>query len=196
MNIAVFGMGYVGAVSAVCLARDGHELIGVDIDPDKLALLRQGQSPIVEEGIQELTQQVVDQGRLQVSDDVTEAISQTTLSFVCVGTPSRANGSQDMHAIEQVSAQIGTALARHDDYHVVVIRSTVRPGTVRERLLPILEQQSGKQVGKHFGLAFQPEFLREGSSIRDYDNPPFTVIGADSERSVDKIRPVFSHPPL
>jgi len=195
MNIAIFGMGYVGAVSAACLARDGHEVIGVDIDAHKLALLSQGQSPIVEEGIQELTQQVVTQGRLQVSDDVDEAISRTALSFVCVGTPSRPNGSQDMQAIEHVAAQIGAALAHHDHYHVVVIRSTVRPGTVTERLLPILEQHSGKQVGEHFGLAFQPEFLREGSSIRDYDNPPFTVIGADSARTLDTIRPVFSHLP-
>ena len=195
MNIAIFGMGYVGAVSAACLARDGHEVIGVDIDAHKLALLSQGQSPIVEEGIQELTQQVVTQGRLQVSDDVDQSVGRTELSFVCVGTPSRPNGSQDMQAIEHVAAQIGAALSHHDHYHVVVIRSTVRPGTVTEKVLPILEQHSGKRVGEHFGLAFQPEFLREGSSIRDYDNPPFTVIGADSEHTLNIIRPVFTHLP-
>lgn len=195
MNIAIFGMGYVGAVSAACLARDGHQVFGVDVDPTKLDLLRQGYSPIVEEGIQELTGNVVEQGRLTVTDNVDEAIGQCALSFVCVGTPSQPNGSQDLGAIEKVAAQIGEALARHDQYHVVVIRSTVRPGTVMDRVRPVLEQHSGKQLGEGFGLAFQPEFLREGTSIKDYDNPPFTVVGGDSQRTLDGIRPVFEHLP-
>lgn len=195
MNIAIFGMGYVGAVSAACLARDGHEVLGVDVDPGKLDLLRKGHSPIVEEGIQELTRQVVEAGRLQVSDDADAAVGRSDLSFVCVGTPSQANGSQDLGAIEHVAAQIGKAIARYDHYHVVVIRSTVRPGTVMERVRPVLEEHSGKRLGEHFGLAFQPEFLREGSSIRDYDNPPFTVVGADSQRTLDCVRPVFEHLP-
>ncbi|MDZ7803475.1 nucleotide sugar dehydrogenase [Thiohalophilus sp.] len=195
MNIAIFGMGYVGAVSAACLARDGHQVFGVDVDPTKLDLLRQGYSPIVEEGIQELTSNVVEQGRLTVTDNVDEAIGQCALSFVCVGTPSQPNGSQDLGAIEKVAAQIGEALARHDQYHVVVIRSTVRPGTVMDRVRPVLEQHSGKQLGEGFGLAFQPEFLREGTSIKDYDNPPFTVVGGDSQRTLDGIRPVFEHLP-
>ncbi|MDS4059852.1 MAG: UDP-glucose/GDP-mannose dehydrogenase family protein [Candidatus Contendobacter sp.] len=195
MKIAIFGMGYVGAVSAACLARDGHDVIGVDLDHHKLDLLRNGHSPIVEEGIQELTRHVVEAGRLTVTDDVKDAIARAELSFVCVGTPSRPNGSQDLSAIERVAAQVGEALAEIDDYHVVVVRSTVKPGTVTERVKPILEQHSGKQVGEYFGLGFQPEFLREGSSIKDYDHPPFTVIGADSERSLARVRPVFEHLP-
>jgi len=195
MNISIFGMGYVGAVSAACLARDGHKVIGVDVDPTKLELLRQGRSPIVEEGIQELTRDVVAQGRLTVTDNVEESIGGSALSFVCVGTPSQPNGSQDLKAIEHVAAQIGDALARHDHYHVVVIRSTVRPGTVMSRVLPVLEEHSGKKLGEGFGLAFQPEFLREGTSIRDYDNPPFTVVGGDSRRTLDCIKPLFEHLP-
>jgi len=195
MNIAIFGMGYVGAVSAACLARDGHDVIGVDIDPNKLDLLRKGHSPIVEEGIQELTSQVVKAGRLQVSDNVDEAIGGSAISFICVGTPSLPNGSQNLGAIEHVVGQIGESIGRHDHYHVVVIRSTVRPGTVMDKVRPILEERSGKRLGEGFGLAFQPEFLREGTSIRDYDNPPFTVVGGDSQRTLDCIRPVFEHLP-
>ncbi|TDY03766.1 nucleotide sugar dehydrogenase [Thiohalophilus thiocyanatoxydans] len=195
MNISIFGMGYVGAVSAACLARDGHNVIGVDVDPTKLELLRQGQSPIVEEGIQELTREVVEQGRLTVTDNADESIGGSTLSFVCVGTPSQPNGSQDLKAIEHVAAQIGAALAGHDHYHVVVIRSTVRPGTVMSRVRPVLEAHSGKKLGEGFGLAFQPEFLREGTSIRDYDNPPFTVVGGDCNRTLDCIKPLFEHLP-
>ena len=195
MNISIFGMGYVGAVSAACLARDGHNVIGVDVDPTKLELLRQGQSPIVEEGIQELTREVVEQGRLTVTDNADESIGGSTLSFVCVGTPSQPNGSQDLKAIEHVAAQIGDALAGHNHYHVVVIRSTVRPGTVMSRVRPVLEAHSGKKLGEGFGLAFQPEFLREGTSIRDYDNPPFTVVGGDSGRTLECIKPLFEHLP-
>ncbi|MFP4080347.1 MAG: nucleotide sugar dehydrogenase [Ectothiorhodospira sp.] len=195
MNIAIFGMGYVGAVSAACLARDGHHVIGVDVDPGKLDLLRRGHSPIVEEGIQELTADVVSKGRLQVTNDVDEAIRGTAISFICVGTPSLPNGSQDLGAIEHVASQIGDALARTDNYHVAVIRSTVRPGTVMERVRPLLERHSGKTLGLGFGLAFQPEFLREGTSIRDYDNPPFTVVGGDSQRTLDCVKPVFEHLP-
>jgi len=195
MKIAIFGMGYVGAVSAACLARDGHDVLGVDIDQGKLELIRKGHSPIVEEGIQELTSQVVQAGRLQVSDNVDEAVGSSALSFICVGTPSQPNGSQDLRAIEHVVGQIGESIGRHDHYHVVVIRSTVRPGTVMDRVKPILEERSGKRLGEGFGLAFQPEFLREGTSIRDYDNPPFTVVGGDSQRTLDCIRPVFEHLP-
>lgn len=195
MRIAIFGMGYVGAVSAACLARDEHEVVGVDLDPGKLDLLRKGHSPIVEEGIQELTRQVVDAGRLQVTDAADDAIRHSDLSFICVGTPSQANGSQDLGAIENVAAQIGEAIRRYDHYHVVVVRSTVRPGTVMDKVRPVLEERSGKRMGEGFGLAFQPEFLREGSSIRDFDNPPFTVVGADSERTLNSVRPLFEHLP-
>lgn len=195
MKIAIFGMGYVGAVSAACLARDGHEVIGVDIDKHKLDLLRSGRSPIIEEGIQELTTEVVAAGRLTVTDDVRQAIESTDVSFVCVGTPSQRNGSQDLQAIEKVATQIGLALANIENYHVLVLRSTIKPGTTINMVKPILEGRSGKQVGESFGLAFQPEFLREGSSISDYDNPPFTVVGGDSQRTLEHVKPIFEHLP-
>jgi GDP-mannose 6-dehydrogenase len=195
MRISVFGLGYVGAVSMACLARDGHHVLGVDIDSNKLDLLREGRSPIVEEGIQELTADVVASGRVSVTTSATEAVRDTDLSFVCVGTPSRPNGSQDLSAIRRLSEQLGAALADKDGYHVIVIRSTVQPGTLRREIIPLLEQHSGKQAGGAFSVCFQPEFLREGSSIRDYDNPPYTILGADDEAAVAPLRELFGHLP-
>ncbi len=192
-RISIFGLGYVGAVSLACLARDGHTVIGVDIDPAKLELIRSRKSPILEEGIQELMRDVVNSGRVSVSHDAAEAIAATELSFVCVGTPSAANGSQDLTAILRLAEQIGAALARKREFHTIVIRSTVQPGTVEEKIAPILERASGKKSGVHFGLCFQPEFLREGSSIRDYDHPPYTVVGANCEAAVEVVRQVFAH---
>jgi GDP-mannose 6-dehydrogenase len=195
MRISIFGLGYVGAVSMACLARDGHTVVGVDVDPLKLDLIRSGRSPIVEEGIQELMQQVVASGRVEVTNDVAEAIRSTELSFVCVGTPSSSNGSQDLNAIRRVVAAIGNALASKPDGHVVTIRSTVQPGTVDETIRPALEASSGKIADRDFGLCFQPEFLREGTSIKDYDNPPFTVIGTRSEAAAATLRAVYGHLP-
>jgi GDP-mannose 6-dehydrogenase len=195
MRLSVFGMGYVGAVSAACLARDGHEVIGVDIDPHKLDLIRKGESPIIEEGIRELMQTVVRAGRLRVTDDVHQAIGESEVSFVCVGTPALPNGSQDLGALQRLSEQLGKALGAKNAHHVVVVRSTVRPGTMDSVVRPLLETASGKRCGEGFSLAFQPEFLREGSSIRDYDNPPFTVVGSDSPRAIDSLRTLFGRLP-
>jgi GDP-mannose 6-dehydrogenase len=195
MRISIFGLGYVGAVSLACLARDGHDLTGCDIDENKLALIRRGQSPIVEEGIQALTESVVKSGRVTLTTDAASAVAASDLSFVCVGTPPLPNGSQDLRAIERLMEQVGTALRVKSDYHLVVIRSTVRPGTLESLVKPILERRSGKQAWRDFGLAFQPEFLREGSSIRDYDQPPFTVVGTPSERDAGILRELFGHLP-
>ncbi|HWJ04852.1 MAG TPA: UDP-glucose/GDP-mannose dehydrogenase family protein [Steroidobacteraceae bacterium] len=193
MKISIFGLGYVGAVSMACLARDGHQVVGVDLDPLKLDLIRSGRSPIVEEGIQELTAQVVASGRVQVTDDVAAAVRETELSFICVGTPSSPNGSQDLSAVRRVSEQIGAALKDKPGYHTVVMRSTIQPGSMAEVVQAGLEATSGKKAGVDFGLGFQPEFLREGTSIKDYDNPPFTVIGTDDPRAADVLRQVFGH---
>jgi len=193
MKISIFGLGYVGAVSMVCLGRDGHEVVGVDLDPVKLDLLRQGRSPIVEEGIQELTAQVVSSGRIRVTDDVADAVRSTSLSFICVGTPSSPNGSQDLSAVGRVAEQIGSALRDKTEYHTVVMRSTIQPGSMDEVVRSGLEASSGKQANVDFGLGFQPEFLREGSSIQDYDNPPFTVIGTEDSRAAEVVRQVFGH---
>jgi GDP-mannose 6-dehydrogenase len=195
MRISVFGMGYVGAVSAACLARDGHTVIGVDVDPLKLELIRSGRSPIVEEGIQELTKEVVQAGRLIVTDNVAQAIADTELSFVCVGTPSSPNGSQDLSAIRRVMQSIGEAIGKKSAFHTVILRSTVQPGTIDEIMTPILEKASGKKADVDFGAGFQPEFLREGTSIKDYDNPPFTVIGTKSEKSAQVLKSLFEHLP-
>jgi GDP-mannose 6-dehydrogenase len=192
-RISIFGLGYVGAVSLACLARDGHRVIGVDIDPVKLGLIRDRKSPILEEGIQELMRDVVDSGRVSVTNDAMQAMRDTELSFVCVGTPSAPNGSQDLTAILRLAEQIGAALKLKREFHTIVIRSTVQPGTVEEKIEPILERASGKKSGVDFGLCFQPEFLREGSSIRDYDHPPYTVIGGNCEAAVNVVREVFQH---
>jgi GDP-mannose 6-dehydrogenase len=178
-----------------CLARDGHQVVGVDVSPYKLDLIRSGRSPIVEDGVQELTRDVVASGRVSVTDDVAAAVKQTDLSFVCVGTPSSPNGSQDMSAIKRVMESIGRALASKSSFHVVVLRSTVQPGTLDEIVRPILERESNKKSDEDFGLAFQPEFLREGTSIKDYDNPPLTIVGTRSERTAAVVREVFGHLP-
>jgi GDP-mannose 6-dehydrogenase len=194
-RISIFGLGYVGAVSLACLARDGHEVTGVDIDPSKLALLQSGQAPIVEAGIQELTRAVMRGGTVNVTDNVRHAVLTTDVSFVCVGTPSARNGSQDLGAITRIATQLGNALRDKESRHVIVIRSTVQPGTVEEVIQPAIEEASGLKAGKDFSLCFQPEFLREGTSIRDYDNPPFTVVGATDDYGFEMLRSVFGELP-
>ena len=193
MKISIFGLGYVGAVSMACLARDGHDVVGADLDPLKLDLIRSGRSPIVEEGIQDLTAEVVKSGRVTVTDDVAAAVHATQLSFICVGTPSSPNGSQDLSAVRRVSEQIGAALKDKPGYHTVIMRSTLQPGAMETVVKAGLESASGKKADVDFGLGFQPEFLREGTSIKDYDNPPFTVIGTDDERAASVLREVFGH---
>jgi GDP-mannose 6-dehydrogenase len=195
MRISILGLGYVGAVSAGCLARDGHEVIGCDIDPDKLTLIREGRTPIIEAGMAELMADVARSGRLSVTDDATDAVQRSDLSFICVGTPSLPNGGQDLTAVRRLAQQIGAGIRAKAGRHLLVVRSTVLPGTVDEEIRPLIEEHSGKKVGEGFGLGFQPEFLREGSSIKDYDNPPFTVVGVDGERSAEILRDLFGHLP-
>ena len=195
MKISIFGLGYVGTVSLGCLVRDGHELIGVDIDQTKLDLIAQGHSPIIEEGMQALMADAANSGRVQVTPNAEESILNSDVSFICVGTPSQPNSSQNLNYIERVSEQIGTALKKKDAYHLVVIRSTVFPGTLNNIIKPILEKHSGKRCCEHFDLCFQPEFLREGSSIKDYDNPPYTIVGTDSERAAETMKEIFGHLP-
>lgn len=195
MKISIFGLGYVGAVSLACLARDEHEVTGVDIDRTKLGLIEAGKSPIVETGIMELMQEVVASGRVRVTDDAAAAIAATELSFVCVGTPSQANGSQNLDALIRLSEQIGEALKSKAEPHTVVVRSTVQPGTVEEVVTPLIEEHSGKRAGRDFSVCFQPEFLREGSSVKDYDNPPMTVVGVSEDRAAERLETLFGHLP-
>lgn len=195
MNISIFGLGYVGAVSLACLARDGHHVIGVDVDSAKLQLIADGQTPVVEEGMVQLMAETVASGRISVTTDAAQALQDSELSLICVGTPSAPNGSQDQSAVLRLAEQLGTALRRLDRPHVFVMRSTVVPGTVEGVLRETLERASGKPEGEHFYLCFQPEFLREGTSIRDYDNPPFTIVGANHEEPVRRLRTLFGHLP-
>jgi GDP-mannose 6-dehydrogenase len=191
MKISIFGLGYVGAVSLACLSRDGHDVIGVDIDPGKLALIKEGKTPVVEEGMVDLMAQVALSGRVTVTLDAKMAVQGSDLSLVCVGTPSAPNGSQDQTAMLGLAEEIGMAIRFKDAPHVVVFRSTLVPGTVEDVLRPIIEAKSGKKDGEGFFLCFQPEFLREGSSIRDYDKPPFTVVGANHPYPVALLRALF-----
>src|SRR5262245_59897011 len=162
MRVCVIGLGYVGAVTAVCLARDGHSVLGIDLDPVKLDLLRRGQPPIIEEGLHDVTRAAADSVRLGVADRVDERIAGCDLIFVCVGTPSAPNGSQNLVAVERVAEQIGAALKAAKGFPVVVVRSTIYPGTTDTVVRPLLEKSSGKVANRDFGLCFQPEFLREG----------------------------------
>ncbi len=195
MRISIFGLGYVGAVSFACLARDGHSVIGVDVDPVKLELIRSGKTPVVEEGMVDLMARVAASGRVSVTTDVIQAVLDSELSLICVGTPSAPNGSQDQSAILKLAHDLGRAMRGKADRHVFVFRSTLVPGTVEDVLRPIIESESGKRDGEGFHVCFQPEFLREGTSIRDYDRPPFTVIGANAVVPVTRLRELFGHLP-
>lgn len=177
MKISVFGLGYVGTVSAGCFASQGHKVIGVDPVRTKIDLINSGRPPIIEADISEIISTMVSRGSLRATDDSTEAVLSTDVSFICVGTPSQSNGNLDLRYIRRVCDEIGTALKTKKNWHVVAIRSTVLPGTVRKIVIPILEEASGKYAGKDFGVCHNPEFLREGSAVKDFNAPPKTVIG-------------------
>lgn len=191
-TVSIFGLGYVGSVSAACLAAEGVNVIGVDVSDIKRDLINAGKSPIVEEGLDELMAAGVRRGAITATDDVAGAIRDSQISFICVGTPSNANGSLDLAAVERVAASIGEALATKDERHVVVVRSTMLPGSTEERVIPALERASGKRAGQDFDVCYNPEFLREGSSIRDFAHPPFTVIGAESTETVGKVAALYA----
>lgn len=192
MLISVFGIGYVGAVSCGCLAQLGHQVIGVDTATDKLAMLRGGRSPIVEAEIDRIIADAVAAGSLSATADAAEAVARTDVSFISVGTPGTADGSLSMRAVEQVAGEIGRALRGKTNTHAVVMRSTVPPGTAEERVIPILERESGQRHGTGFRYYSNPEFLREGSSVRDFRAPPFTLIGAASADDAAVLRKIYA----
>ncbi|MDB6172538.1 MAG: GDP-mannose 6-dehydrogenase [Chthoniobacteraceae bacterium] len=177
MNVSIFGLGYVGAVTAGCLVRDGHTVVGVDTDERKLAFMRDGKAPIHEEGVDALIREAIESGRLTVTNDCEKAVNETAISLVCVGTPSAPDGSLGTLYVTKVCEEIGDAIRGKESFHTVVIRSTVVPGTTIELLKPILEKHAGDSP---FGLAMNPEFLREGTSIKDFYDPPYTVVGTES----------------
>ena len=193
MQLAVFGIGYVGCVSAACFARAGHEVIGCDVSQVKVDILNQGRSPIVEPGVEELLTDAVKQKRLRATTSSEEAINASDMSLVCVGTPGQPNGSLDLKYVKAVCQEIGQALAKKErPGHVIVMRSTMLPGTIHETVIPTLEVYSGKKHGKDFHVAINPEFLREGTSIYDFDHPPFTLIGADTTEAAEHLRLLYS----
>lgn len=191
-KISIFGLGYVGAVSAAVLADNGHEVIGVDVNPTKVNMVNAGQSPIIEEGMPELMAKGAEAGRIRATTDAATAVHATDMSIICVGTPSNHNGSLDLAYVETVCRQIGASLATKSDYHVVSARSTMLPGSTEEVVIPALEEASGKKNGRDFGVCFNPEFLREGSSIKDFYDPPFTVIGSEDGRAVEAVSDLYS----
>jgi GDP-mannose 6-dehydrogenase len=192
MRLSVFGIGYVGCVSAACFAKAGHNVIGVDVNPTKVGIINSGKSPIVETGIEELIAAMVSASRLSATTNSAEAIMNSDASLVCVGTPSNANGSLDLGHVKHVCEEIGAALKNKPGRHTVVIRSTMLPGTIESLVVPTLEQSSGKQAGKDFGVCINPEFLREGSSLKDFYAPPFTLIGADDEQTTALVRQLYA----
>ena len=185
MRISVFGLGYVGTVCAACLSSDGHDVIGVDVNATKIDLVNRGMSPIIEEEIGPLVAMAVAEGRLRATNDSRNAVLESELTMICVGTPSQSNGSLDLVHVRAVCGQIGTALKNKDGYHVVVVRSTMLPGSMRDVVLPALEEASGKNVERDFGLCINPEFMREGTAVWDFRHPPKTVIGEIDARSGD-----------
>jgi GDP-mannose 6-dehydrogenase len=195
MKICVLGLGYVGAVSAGCLAKDGHEVIGVDPERAKVDLINAGRSPIIEKDIGGIIQEQVAAGRLSATAEVSHAVRHTDLALVCVGTPSQANGGIDLKFVKRVCEQIGEAIQTHPGAPVIVMRSTMLPGTMREVVVPILEKTSQKKAGEEFGLCINPEFLREGTAVHDYYHPPKTVIGEVNRASGDLLAAVYSKMP-
>ncbi len=192
MKLSVLGLGYVGCVSAACFAKEGHQVTGVDLNPTKVEIINGSGSPIVEAGMNELVAEMVASEKLRATTDTAEAIESSDISLVCVGTPSNPNGSLDLTYVQRVCENIGAALASKAARHTVVIRSTMLPGTIEQVVVPALEEKSEKKAGEGFGICINPEFLREGSSLKDFYAPPFTLIGADDEQTAQIVSSLYS----
>jgi GDP-mannose 6-dehydrogenase len=186
-SISIFGMGYVGAVTAACLAAKGYHVIGIDPSAVKTDLIHQGLSPIIEKDLPELFRQAKSRELLTATDNTRDAILKTELSLICVGTPSKANGSLDDKYLVAVSRQIGEVLKEKSSVHILVYRSTMLPGLLKSKLIPLLEEVSGKREGEGFHVCFHPEFLRESTSVHDFYNPPKTVVGTDNKEVADLV---------
>ncbi|NIK86713.1 GDP-mannose 6-dehydrogenase [Rhizomicrobium palustre] len=191
MKLSIFGMGYVGVVSGVCLARLGHQVIGVDVNADKVGMINRGQSPIVEPGVAQAMAELVAAGRLSATTDVEKAIGESDVSFISVGTPSSRSGAASLESIDHVTVEIGAAISAKTTPHTVVVRSTVPPGTVRDRIAPALARTSGRKLGEGLHIADNPEFLREGRAIKDFANPPFTLIGASDPAAIETLKALY-----
>ncbi len=192
-RITVFGLGYVGTVTTAALAGDGHQVIGVDAHGLKVDMLNDGRSPVIEAGLSELVATGLEAGRIRATTDPAEGMRGAEVSMVCVGTPSRSNGSLDLRQVERVCHDIGDNLDAAADSHVVALRSTMLPGSTYDTVIPALEQASTARAGRDFGVCVNPEFLREGSSISDFRTPPFTLLGVDDDLSAAPLTRVYDH---
>jgi len=192
MKICVLGLGYVGTVAAGCLAADGHEVTGVDPNRVKVDLINAGQSPIIEKEIGAIIAREAGAGRLRATSDVAAALRYADLAFICVGTPSQPNGALDLQYVRRVCEEVGDAFRNHPGAPVVVVRSTMLPGSMREVVIPALESHSGKRAGTDFGVCVNPEFLREGTAVHDYRHPPMTVIGEINRASGDLLASLYA----
>lgn len=190
MNISIFGLGYVGCVSLGCLARDGHRVVGVDVNNQKIDFINSGKSPIVEQGMDEAISEQHKRGSISATSNGVDAVKSTDVSFVCVGTPATPNGHLDLKAVFEVAEEIGEGIREKEAFHIVVIRSTVMPGTIG-KVSSIIEEVSGKRCGRSFAVVSNPEFLREGSAIKDYYAPPYILIGATHDESVEKLKQIY-----
>ena len=195
-KISVFGIGYVGVVSAACLADDGHEVVAVDLDPAKVSAVNAGLSPIVENGLDEIIARAVASGRLRATTDGQQAVLDTDASFVCVGTPSDETGAVGLKYVKGVCADIGQAIQHKQSFHSVIIRSTIVPGTMDETCIPVLEEASGMIAGQDFGVGYYPEFLRESTAIADYYDPGLIVFGALEDRTAQILKDINAQMPV
>jgi GDP-mannose 6-dehydrogenase len=190
LDVVVLGLGYVGSVTAACFARQGHQVTGIDVNQSKVDKVSRGEAPVSEPGLGDLMRAGREAGRLLARTNGTRALSRADVISICVGTPSKADGSLDLGYVEQVCRDIGAVLENRSSYCVILVRSTLFGGSCRNLLIPILEAESGKKAGVDFGFCFNPEFLREGSALRDFDDPPYTVIGELDQRSGDLVAPL------
>ncbi|HIJ83508.1 MAG TPA: nucleotide sugar dehydrogenase, partial [Magnetococcales bacterium] len=191
MRTSIFGMGYVGCVSAACLATESHRVIGVDISEQKVRMLGEGRSPVEEEALPEMIRQAVARGHLTATGDAHRAILDTELSLIAVGTPSGADGSLELGFLKNVVREIASALRDKTSPHVVVVRSTVPPGTTERILMPILLEGSGRTLNRDLFVCYNPEFLREGSSVKDFFAPPFTILGTEDEQTFTRVARLY-----
>jgi GDP-mannose 6-dehydrogenase len=195
LSVSIFGLGYVGSVSAACFASLGHKVIGVDVSRNKVEMLDSGRSPIVEARMNELVAEANQACRLHATTDPATAVLHSEISFICVGTPSLRNGKLDLSHIEKVASEIGAALKQKNSHHVVVLRSTVLPGTTESVLLPILARESGKHASFDFTVCYNPEFMREGSAVADFLEPPYTILGSQDPKHLDPLRELYKKTP-
>src|SRR2546428_1558707 len=192
MRIRVFGLGYVGCISGACLAKAGHEVIGVDVSPEKVEMVNAAVSPVVEPGLGEILAEVVGTKRLRATESSEEAVRNTDVALICVGTPSRSNGQLNVSFLERVSREIGHALRRRTEPYTVVIRSTILPGTTDRLVVPAIVDGAAAELGSQVGIAVNPEFMREGSSLHDFAHPPFTLVGCDDHELATILRSLYA----